>query len=64
MEKQFPQNKYLGMTVNERLFHAGLLDDFDKSIEEQDKTKLVLILEKVFLSRENIEAIIEKYTKD
>jgi hypothetical protein len=64
MEKQFPQNKYLGMTVNDRLFHAGLLDDFDKSIEEQDKTKLVLILEKVFLSRENIEAIIEKYTKD
>jgi len=51
MEKQLLQNKYSGMTVNERLFHAGLLDDFDKSIEEQDKTKLVLILEKVFLSQ-------------
>lgn len=64
MEEQPLQNKYSGMTVNERLFHAGLLDDFDKSIEEQDKTKLVLVLEKVFLSQENIEAIIEKYIKD
>jgi hypothetical protein len=24
----------VGVTVNERLFHAGLIDDFDKSIEE------------------------------
>ncbi len=64
MEKRLSHNDYLGMTVNERLFHAGLIDDFDKSIEEQDKTKLVFILEYVFLSQENIEVIVEKYIKD
>ena len=45
------------MTVNERLFHTGLIGDFDKSIEEKDKTKLVHILEKVFLSQDNIEVL-------
>ncbi len=52
------------MTVNERLFHADLLDDFDKAVEEQDETKLKTILEKVFLSEENINVIVEKYIKD
>ena len=64
MEKRLSHNDYLGMTVNERLFHAGLMDDFDKSIEEKDKAKLVFILEKVFLSQENIKVIVEKYIKD
>ncbi len=64
MEKQFSQNEIFGMTVNERLFHKDLLEDFDKAIEEQDKTKLTNILEKIFLSRENIEVIIEKHIKD
>ena len=52
------------MTVNERLFHAGLIDAFDKSIKKQDKAMLVDILEKVFLSQENIEVIVKKYIKD
>lgn len=64
MEKLLSQNKYSGMTVNERLFHAGLMSDFDESIKQQDKAKLVHILEKVFLSQENIEVIVEKYIKD
>lgn len=64
MKDQLSQNEFSGTTVNERLFHAGLLDEFDKSIEEQDKAKLVNILEKVFLNQENIEVLVEKYIED
>ncbi len=64
MEKQLSQNKFSGRTVNERLFHAGLIHDFDKSIDEQDEANLRVILEKVFLSQDNIEVIVEKYIKN
>jgi hypothetical protein len=50
MKKRLSPNEFSGMTVNERLFHAGLRDDFDKSVTEQDKEKLIFILEKMFLS--------------
>ncbi len=64
MENSPTQNEYSGMTVNERLFHAGLINDFDKSIEQQNRVKLIHILEKVFLSQENIDVVVKKYIKD
>ncbi len=64
MKTELMREDAVGMTVNERLFHAGLIDDFDKSIEEQDKAKLILILEKVFLTQDNIGVIVKKYIKD
>jgi hypothetical protein len=47
-----------GMTVNERLYHAGLLDEFYEAAERQDAVVLREILEKVFLDEKNIEAIV------
>ena len=50
-----------GMTVNERLCHLGLMDDFDASLGSPAKMKS--ILQEVFLSEENIEAIIKSPTR-
>ncbi|QUL37622.1 hypothetical protein [Erythrobacter sp. JK5] len=38
---------YGGMTVNERLFASGLLDDFDRALSNGDKAAIEEILEKV-----------------
>jgi hypothetical protein len=48
-----------GMTVNERLFNLGLLDEFDVAVRKRDKMRLRAILAKCFLNEQNIEAIIE-----
>ena len=47
----------VGITVNERLYLAGLIESFDKAIAEQNKKELKIILEKVYPSPKNIEAI-------
>lgn len=51
------------MTVNERLWHTGLLNDFDEAVSQKDEQRLKSILEKVYLSPENIQAIIEQELK-
>jgi hypothetical protein len=51
-------DKYLGMTVNERLFVSGLLKDFDKAVEQNDRSKIVEILKKVELKEVSIRDII------
>lgn len=47
-----------GMTVNERLYLSGLLNAFDEAVEERNKEKAKGILEQVYLTPENIDAII------
>jgi hypothetical protein len=46
------------MTVNERLFHIGLFDDFYEAAEQRDETKMRTILEKLYLGSADVEAII------
>jgi hypothetical protein len=57
--QQLTKREVLGMTVNERLYLAGLLDDFDKAAKQKNTAKLRSLLEKVHLSPENIDAIIK-----
>ena len=45
-------SKYDGMTVNERLFEAKLLDEYDLAVKKRDKKTLVKILKQVALSEE------------
>jgi hypothetical protein len=39
-----PPSPYCGMTTNERLFSAGLLDEFDAAAIARDREKMVALL--------------------
>jgi hypothetical protein len=54
------ENKYAGMTVNERLYVSGLMDEFDKAMEEKNVKKIRIILEKVELTENSIRPILEQ----
>ena len=47
-----PARDYSGMTTNERLFAAGLLDEFDHAIERQYRDSMVRLLKEVDLSQQ------------
>jgi hypothetical protein len=47
-----PDNRYAGMTVNERLVVAGLLDDFEGAVRRWDKEAALAVLQQVEMSRE------------
>ena len=49
---------YKSMTVNERLFISGLIDDFDNAIQQNDLAMMRSILAEVELSDDNIEAVL------
>lgn len=54
------ENKYAGMTVNERLYVSGLMDDFDEAVEKKNTEKVRDILKKVELTENSIKPILEK----
>ncbi len=39
-------NKYAGMTVNERLYVSGLMDEFDEAVEKKLLKRFALFLKK------------------
>lgn len=54
-------NKYAGMTVNERLYASGLMDECDKTVSEKNIAEVVRILKEVELTDENIKPILERW---
>jgi iron uptake system EfeUOB component EfeO/EfeM len=52
-------NKYAGMTVNERLYVSGLMDEFDDAVKKKDIEKVRAILEKVEITEDSIKPILE-----
>lgn len=50
--------KYDGMTVNERLFVAKKIDEFDKAVNEKDRIKVISILQSVELTKSSIYPIL------
>ena len=53
-------NKFNGMTVNERLYVSGLMDEFDKCIERYDVKGAQKILEQVEIVDEtSVQSIFE-----
>lgn len=53
------ESKYAGMTVNERLYVSGLIDEFDEAVKSKSTEKIRAILEKVDLKEESIKPILE-----
>lgn len=51
------------MTVNERLFNLGLLEEFDDAVSRGDESLLRRVLSKCFLDGKNVEAIIRQQFK-
>lgn len=54
------ENKFAGMTVNERLYVSGLIDEFDTAVEEKNVDKIRIILKKVDLTEESIKPILDQ----
>lgn len=52
-------NKYAGMTVNERLCTSGLIDKCDKALREKNTAEVVRVLKEVELTDENIGPVLE-----
>lgn len=44
---------YSGMTVNERLFAAGLMSDFEAAVRSRDRARIISVLTRVALSKED-----------
>ena len=53
------ENKYAGMTVNERLYVSGLIDEFDEAVEKKNTDKVRAILKKVGLTEDSIKPILD-----
>lgn len=52
------QHKFYGMTVNERLYVAGLMNDFETCLKQKDFKGINTILKKVELNEDSIIKII------
>jgi len=50
-------HQYDGMTVNERLYVSGLMDEFEENVKEKNIDKVISILKAVELDDESIEPI-------
>lgn len=53
--------KYSGMTVNERLYVSGKMDEFDHAIKEKDTEKVKIILIEVEVDEASIKATLKEY---
>lgn len=54
------ENKYAAMTVNERLYVSGLIEEFDKAVEEKNTAEVIRILREVELTDDSIKSILEQ----
>jgi hypothetical protein len=45
-------NELGGMTVNERLFSCGLLDNWDAAVGKRDREEMIAILRQVAMTQE------------
>lgn len=62
-DKRLSPEQAAGMTVNERLWVAGLMDAYDAAVAVRDHDQMAEILKKVYLDSGTIEAIIRFETE-
>lgn len=56
--KSMSSKKYIGMTVNERLYAANLYDKFYEAVEKKNIDKVIAILKEVELTDASIDPIL------
>ena len=44
------RSRFAGMTLNERLFQAGLISEFDEAALSRDRAQMIAVLERVSLT--------------
>ncbi|RTY85058.1 hypothetical protein EKL97_00140 [Flavobacterium sp. LS1P28] len=52
------ESKFSGMTVNERLYVGGLINDFDNALEQKNVEGIKAVLKKVALNEAIVEMLI------
>jgi hypothetical protein len=58
------KNKFSGMTLNEMLFEAGLIKEFDKAVKEKNESALIQVLQKINIPTQNAKKIINTIFND
>lgn len=56
-------SEFLGMTVNERLYSFGLMDQFDSAIQRRDEAKAISILMEAELNAQSAKETVEAIMK-
>jgi hypothetical protein len=60
MNEKLTEQAASGMTVNERLWAAGLVDSFDRAVARKDRAELQNILKQVYVPSRDAEVIINQ----
>jgi hypothetical protein len=55
------EKKYFAMTVNERLVVSGLMNDFERAVEDKAVSRVISILKQVELTDGSIDPILENH---
>lgn len=48
------EQSLVGMTVNERLFHVGILDQWDAAVRRRDRKQMIVLLERVDIAEPHL----------
>ena len=54
-----PDSEFRGMTVNERLFSASLMDEFDNAVQVRDRAKIISLLQQTGIALPFAERVAE-----
>ncbi len=68
MDKSIKINDYSGMTVNERFFSAGLLDEWDMAARNSDRMSMIRMLQVVGINEyeatKTVEHILDRQARN
>ena len=64
MKKKFTKEELMGMTVNERLFVCGLLEQYLEYGRARNREEMVVLLTQVCFTKEQAEEVVDKILGD